>query len=325
VSAQPTVSVLIPSYNHGRFLRACLDRIVAQTLTDWEVVLVDDGSTDDSVKIAREYGDARVRVYVNEQNLGTYGTEKRALELSTGRYVAILNSDDLWAPTKLERQVDALEATPSLPLAYTLGRMVDETERIDTVEDVHADWPREPIQEILPRLLYENRVLASSVLFRRETARFDPSLRYSGDWVALLGPANASPVACVPDDLTFWRQHTHNTYRRSEKQVREEIRVRRAILARSDGWRTPRIRDTQILEGLGRCAMNLAALEVLRGRTAEARSAALKAVRLMPDRRLALRRLAATLLPPVKARRRLWPKDETTFENPREDLPPLHL
>src|SRR5579884_4335685 len=103
----PAVSILIPSYNHGPFLRECLRSVQEQTLGDWELIVVDDGSSDDSVDIAREVAatDPRIRVFVNDVNLGTYGTEQRALDRSTGRYVAVMNSDDRWAPEKLARQV----------------------------------------------------------------------------------------------------------------------------------------------------------------------------------------------------------------------------
>src|SRR5687767_10562470 len=115
----PQVSILIPSYNHGRFLRTCLATVRAQTFTDWDAIVVDDGSTDDSVVIAEQLGadDPRIKVYQNPQNLGTYGTEQAALEKSESPYVAVLNSDDLWHPKKLEAQVAQLEADPSLPLS----------------------------------------------------------------------------------------------------------------------------------------------------------------------------------------------------------------
>ena len=79
----PRVSIIVPSFNHARFLPACLGSVLSQSLTDWELHLVDDGSSDDSILIAQGYAesDPRIKVLVNEQNLGTYGTQARALEL----------------------------------------------------------------------------------------------------------------------------------------------------------------------------------------------------------------------------------------------------
>jgi glycosyltransferase involved in cell wall biosynthesis len=148
----PHVSIVIPSYNHAPFLRACLESVRVQTFEDWEVILVDDGSTDDSLEIARDFGE-RVRIFRNERNLGTYGTQQRGLEEARGESVAILNSDDLWHPEKLASQVHLLESHPEVPYCYTLGWMVDESGAERRGEDVHADWPTEPVQEVLPRLL----------------------------------------------------------------------------------------------------------------------------------------------------------------------------
>ncbi len=317
----PKVSVLIPSFNHAPFLNACLDGVFGQTYGDLEVVLVDDGSKDQSVAIAREYAarEPRLQVHVNEHNLGTYGTQQRALEMSQGEFVAILNSDDLWAPTKLESQVAALEAQRDARFCYTLGWKVDENGRVDESEDVHADWPRSTSHELLPWLLHENRVLASSVLLRRDIVRFESSLRYSGDWVALLRPAEAAPAALVPERLNFWRMHSHNTFVRSARQVLEEIRVREAILA----TRWSRLPALEIRRGQGRNALNLAALEILRGNRNPAIRHALTALRLSPERRVPLRRLAAVLLP--KSRERLWPGDTTSFDGVPPSQNPLAL
>jgi glycosyltransferase involved in cell wall biosynthesis len=311
----PRVSVLVPSFNHGRFLRACLEAVGAQTFRDWEIVLVDDGSADDSMEIAREFESERIRVFENESNVGTYGTQRRALAQARGDLIAILNSDDLWRPDKLERQVELLDRHPEASLCYTLGWTVDEEDRETRDEDVHADWPTDELQEILPLLLYENRVLASSVLFRREGLRFETSCRYSGDWVALLERSLAAPAACAAERLTLWRQHGSNTYRRSPAQALEEIRVREAIRDQSQTWFHPRLDPRAVRAGLGKNALNLAALYALFLDGGKARAVAVKAVRLHPNRQIALRRLAATFLPAKLLRKRLWPGDNTAFES----------
>lgn len=319
------VSVLVPSYRHRDFLPVALWSVQQQTVTDWELIVVDDRSPDDSVEMAREVAvdDPRIQIHVNPENLGTYGTLERARAMARGEFVAVLNSDDRWEPTKLERQLELLTANPSVPLAYTMGHKIDEFGAVDTSEDVHGDWPREPVQELLPFLLSENRVLASSVLFRREAAQFRPDLRYSGDWVALLGPARSSPVGWVAEPLNAWRMHSHNTFVRSPGQVHEEVRVREGILAAAGSWYVDRVATGQIRDALGRNAYHLAALEVLRGRTGSAKKNGLLALRLMSDRRASLRRFAAVCLP--GARNRLWPDDPTIFAGTFPKNEPLNL
>jgi len=304
----PLVSILIPSYNHGRYINACLDSICRQSLSNWEVVIVDDGSSDDSVAAAQRWAaqDERFRVFQNEENLGTYGTEQRALELSKGSLIAVMNSDDWWDPDKLARHVSQLERHADAAFSYCLGWQVDELGQIDRSEDVHADWPREEIQEPLPFLLYENRILASGVLFRREGLRFETTCRYSGDWVALLERSLAGPATCVSDRLTFWRQHETNTYRRSPKQVLEEIRVRRAIAADPSRWFLPRLDPALVSLGLGKNAINLQVLAVLCGDRRLAWSAARQAFRYHPNKRWLWKRVAAILLPHSVVKKRFW-------------------
>src|SRR5690349_16573876 len=117
----PDVSVIVPSYNHSVFLRDSIESVLAQTFNDWELVIVDDVSSDDSVEVARSYQDPRIRVVVNESNLGTYATLNQALDLAEGNLVGVLNSDDFWAPTKLESQVEAMAEVPEASFSYTYG------------------------------------------------------------------------------------------------------------------------------------------------------------------------------------------------------------
>ena len=307
----PLVSILIPSYNHARFLPACLNSVRSQTFQDWEVVLVDDGSKDESVEIARRYAleDPRISVQVNEVNLGTYGTEQRALELCSGQLIAILNSDDFWHEEKLKVQVELLRKHDEAAFAYTLGWLADEHGDAKTDWGIHEDWPTDELQELLPFLLYENRILASGVIFRRNRLRFDPSCRYSGDWVALLRQSLLGPAACSVERLTFWRQHGKNMSLRSKGQVLEEIRVRKAILREPDRWFLPRMDPQQIRRGLAMNALNLQALAALCGHRPLAAYAARLAWRYSERGRRSWKRMLAVFLPMSVVRRRLW-KDE---------------
>jgi hypothetical protein len=213
-----------------------------------------------------------------------------------------------------------MERNPLMPCCYTLGWLADAEGRLEH-ENVHANWPLDFSQEALPYLLSENRILASSVMFRKGKARFDPSLRYSGDWVALLRATLEAPIGCIPARLSHWRQHSANTYRRSPKQVAEEIRVRRAILEDANRWFVERIPKEDIRAGLARCAVDLAALMVLCGRPRDARHYALRAVRLAPNKRIALRRFLLCSLPISVARERLWPADSSFVADPLDPRP----
>lgn len=314
------VSVLIPSFNHARFLRECIDSVIEQTYEDWEIVAIDDCSRDESVSILRSYTDPRIRVMQNEGNLGTYGTLARAAGEANGEFLAVLNSDDTWRPYKLKEQVPILEAHRELPLVYGRAMKIDEESRPLQAENGTAmfpdDWPDEVVQEILPRLLDGNEIYASSVVFRREAARFRTDLRYSGDWVALLDCSLRSRVGFCELPVSGWRIHGNNTYTRSAGQVQEEVRVRESVLSRPEVWQVARIPRREVNRGLGACARHLSALYLLQKRPRDARRAARLALRFDPSR-ASLRRLAAVSLPADKARRALWGAEPTVPPGPR--------
>ena len=314
------VAILIPSYNHGRYLEACLRSIQAQTFADWEIVLVDDGSTDGSVAFAQELAqtEPRLRVYENAQNLGTYGTEQRALELSDSEFVAVMNSDDLWAPAKLARQIAALSANPTAHAAYFLGWMVDDHGAELPGEDVHAHWPTAAVQDTLPYLLYENRILASGVLFRRAGLRFEASCRYSGDWVALLQAAAKGPLLCDDQRLVFWRQHDNNTYRRSVKQMQEEIRVREAIARDETRWLAT-AQDVDLVRlGLQRNAFNLSNLYLYFLDQSGFAHHLQEAVKFGLARKTAWKRLASATISLTRTRAYIWRLEEFVPESDAE-------
>jgi glycosyltransferase involved in cell wall biosynthesis len=314
----PLVSILIPSYNHARFMQACLATVRSQTFQDWEVILLDDGSTDDSVEIAQRLADQdqRIKVYRNSQNLGTYGTEQRALDMSSGPYVAILNSDDLWHPEKLQKQVDQLDNNKSLPLSYTLGAVVGSDGEVCADESPHAYWPTTPEQDVMGYLVFENRVLASSVLFRRRGLYFETSLRYSGDWVALLERA-CTPIGCIPEQLTSWRIHGNNTFTLSDNQMLEEIRVRRAIYEQRELFLRGAVNPKHVEAGITRNVLNLVACHLFFGDRVGARRWGLILLR-RTRAYWSLKRALVPFLPTEQAMRRLW-RHETKVRS-RENI-----
>jgi GT2 family glycosyltransferase len=125
----PAVTVLMPVYNGGPFLRPAIDSVLGQTFGDFELLVIDDASTDDSCEAVRAAADPRVRLVRNERNLGQTRTLNRGLELARGRYVARLDQDDVSLPRRLERQVATLEARPDLTVVGTWGYYMDATGR----------------------------------------------------------------------------------------------------------------------------------------------------------------------------------------------------
>lgn len=103
------VSIIMPSYNTGRFITETINSVLAQTYTNWELLIVDDCSPDDTDAVVAQFTDPRIKYFKNEKNSGAAVSRNRALREATGRWIAFLDSDDLWAPEKLEKQIAFME------------------------------------------------------------------------------------------------------------------------------------------------------------------------------------------------------------------------
>lgn len=108
----PLVSVIMPAYNASPFLKAAMDSVARQTVKNWELFVIDDCSRDDTFSLAQQLqgDDPRIRVLRNEVNMGVAKTRNRGIALAKGQYIAFLDSDDIWHPHKLERQLEKMEA-----------------------------------------------------------------------------------------------------------------------------------------------------------------------------------------------------------------------
>ncbi len=300
---KPLVSVLIACYNHRDFLDECLKSVLGQSFQDWEIVLVDDLSGDSSYEVAQRWAakDARIGVFQNETNLGTYGTQQRALELSTGEYVAILNSDDYWEANKLSLQVAELdkhqEATWCFARARSIGSSADKG-----IEMPGESWPNQGVFNAISLLLPQNEIAASSVIFRRDGLKFNPELRYSGDWLALLLASLRGPAVAVPEVLSYWRQHESNSYVRSPAQLEEEIWLRAQIAL------IPRtlVRNHRAMNAYAESLCHLIALHVLASQMEKARILGSAALIIKPTLRT-LKRWLVSRMPGEKALTTLWP------------------
>lgn len=102
----PLVSIITPNYNSSEFLKETIESVIAQTYKNWEMLIIDDGSKDDSLTIARSFQDSRIKIYQNERNLGVASTRNKGIDISQGEFIAFLDSDDLWLPQKLEKQIE---------------------------------------------------------------------------------------------------------------------------------------------------------------------------------------------------------------------------
>ncbi|MBT2558538.1 glycosyltransferase [Hymenobacter sp. ISL-91] len=232
---RPTVSVLVPNYNHERYLAARIDSIINQTYTDFELILMDDCSTDASRAILAQYTiDPRVQLAFNEKNSGsTFQQWKKGIALARGKYLWIAESDDYADSFFLETLVPILEKDDAIGLAYSNSIIVDDESH---VTGNMIDWKREffnsdrwersfindgvaEIESYLGSTCTINN--ASAVLFRKEAllsiGDVDTSFRYAGDWLTYLKVAMKYQIAYSSAPLNFYRNHSQNVSKQAEE------------------------------------------------------------------------------------------------------------
>ncbi|HLM01406.1 MAG TPA: glycosyltransferase [Pyrinomonadaceae bacterium] len=216
MSTAPLVSICVPSYNHAQYLPATLDSALAQTYPNIEIVVLDDGSKDASLDIARDYETrfpGKIKVYTHEggANLGISRTVNAAFAHAKGKYWMGLPSDDILYPEKIEKQVEFLEKNPELDFVYCYVDYIDSdgkpvSGRFGT--DITAD------EDPLKSMILENFIPGMAILARRETiARVgdhEANLIYS-DWDFWVRLFSISRGGFIPESLIGYRVHDYNT------------------------------------------------------------------------------------------------------------------
>ncbi|MEK6320323.1 MAG: glycosyltransferase [Acidobacteriota bacterium] len=219
----PQVSIVIPTYNSSRYLVNALDSVLAQTVSDFEVLVVDDGSTDDTEFVMRNY-EPRVR-YIRQQNAGVAVARNNGISESRGRYVAFLDADDVWLPFKLERQLETLNLNSANGACYSAFSVV--TSELQPVELNQSQRSG----SLLESLLTGGNVVGtpSTVICEREllseVGGFDPTLSYGADWDLWLRLAVVTGFCYVEEPLVMYRQHDANMSRSVSLVESDSLRV----------------------------------------------------------------------------------------------------
>ena len=228
----PTVSVVMAAKNYASFLPEAIDSLLAQTFADWELVIVDDGSTDATPAVVRPYlADLRVR-YFRSDVLGQSRAKNLGIGFSSGDFIAFLDADDAWLPTKLAEQVALLRRCPTVGVTYTQRELIDENGTILSVstEPLPGGW-------ILPEIFLQNFVCFSSVMVRRELFEtvgvFDPALDLSIDYDLWLRAARHFEFQPVQQVLMKYRTGHGNLSKKLADRVATAISIMtRAVFRR---------------------------------------------------------------------------------------------
>jgi GT2 family glycosyltransferase len=232
----PEISVIIPSYNHAAYIGLAVESVFSQSYTDFELIVVEDGSTDNSLEVLSGFSDPRLRV-LTQPNQGAHAAINRGLRAATGEYLAILNSDDLYHPLRLAKMLEVLKADRQVGLVGSYIDIIDRDGKSLGIKHGYDDsspWLLEVPErsfragnDLHKVLLTENFwSTTSNFVFPRRwfeaVGEFRP-LRYTHDWDFALRMARVARMVLLPDVLMHYRVHATNTIREDQAAMIFEI------------------------------------------------------------------------------------------------------
>jgi glycosyltransferase involved in cell wall biosynthesis len=250
----PRVSVVMAVYNGAAYLKPAIDSVLAQTFPDFELIVVNDGSTDASRDIVLAAGDRRIRLLDNPRNLGLTPSLNRGLEAARGEFIARLDADDVATPDRLARQVAFLDRNPDIALVGSFYRLIDPRGRVIR----GGKWPRHH-NHLRWSLLFYCPFNHSAVTWRRGPVSaaigpYDGNFQYAMDWEYWSRMASRLRVANIPRVLTLYRVGPHSMSS-NHPRVRDEIDMARQAAFRavfgedSDRWLSQSARLFPMVDG----------------------------------------------------------------------------
>lgn len=241
IKKSPLVSICVPTYNNARYLRECLDSIVSQTYTNMELIVGDDGSTDDTVSIVQEYVDRYgIHFHKNHKNLGGGATSSILVSMARGEYVAVYHSDDRYKPTIVEESVNILNNDASLGLVSCLANIIDDQGKNSGEFRLHNIIKNlnkrsysfdDVIRGILKNAGKDIMLVTPSIMARKqiyqEMGLYRPDKYKSAyDYEMWLRIATRYNVAILEKNLMDYRIHENQI---SELQIRKNIEIQNIV------------------------------------------------------------------------------------------------
>lgn len=247
MSRTPAVSVIVPTHNYGRFLGEALGSVLGQTFGDFELLVVDDGSTDDTQAVLDAFDDARIRRFRIPQG-GNSTAINTGLDAARGEFIAVLDADDRWRPAKLQRQVEMMRAEPELGAVFTDFARFDEggyfTRTQFTFFPELRHVPRRPARAGGGYVVTTDPFAAfvpfqqfpawmQTMMLRADRVRglrYHPGVRRSADMHFMLRAYPGMQAGYIPEVLAEVRRHGNNSYTSALQKLVADAEVRRKVL-----------------------------------------------------------------------------------------------
>lgn len=213
------VSVIIPNYNYGRFLRQSIESVFDQTLTAHEIIVVDDGSVDDSVEVLNSFGSS-IRVVV-QKNAGVAAARNKGVEIATGDFFAFLDADDYWYPQKLEKQIQKFSSDTEIGFVHCGSTYVDQKgARIKDYVVGEEGWLADELLKFKPVVIANTLVIKRKYFSKIGGFDTKRELHPSEDWDLCYRLSRICKLGFVREPLLYYRQHGTGGHTNIERMER---------------------------------------------------------------------------------------------------------
>ena len=292
----PTVSVIIPAYNAAPWIAETIDSVLNQTFQDFEVIVVDDGSTDATAEIVENYKSQVQYLYKNNGGVGS--ARNTGICAAKGRYIACVDADDLWLPEKLEVQIQLLQKDHSLAWVYSDGLIFENNGN----QNLHlfSQSAYMTSGDVLRPILLQDFIPCPTPVFKRdifENVGFfeeDISLQSVADWDMWLRIAAKYPVGFIDKPLVKYRRHS--TSMTGTNTIQSSLKSRLTVVERAILREPERLGDLR-QQAIANIYIPIGHLVMSRGNREEAREMYLKSVQMNPKQLKSIIYLAATFIP----------------------------
>jgi glycosyltransferase involved in cell wall biosynthesis len=224
--SMPTISVVLPTYNRSEILPRAIESVLQQTINDFELIVVDDASTDDTERVVARYDDCRISLLSHDDNRGGSAARNTGVNIATGDYIAFLDSDDEWVPNKLEAQLNELRSRSSDWIATYCDYTVSDHRQTNRIQRCLSELlftndgfgpPREGGEELIPYILMMSFALggASNLFVRvdavREVRGFDEDFQRHQDYEFLIRLLKRGQLSYLDEELTIKHEYDSPT------------------------------------------------------------------------------------------------------------------
>lgn len=222
------VSIIMPAYNAEKYIEQAIQSVLQQTYTDWELIVIDDGSSDNTVTILSKLAelDSRIVFLQNEENRGVSHTRNRAVLLAKGEWIAFLDSDDLWEPNKLEKQIALSNKYPNMVVCYTASSFIDDNGK-------PYGYVMPAVEKLTYNMLLRKNIMSCSSVMIRSSLMKEikmPSDKLHEDyfvWLTLLREHNIAYG--INEPLLIYRLHTDSRSSNRIKSAKMSFNTYKAV------------------------------------------------------------------------------------------------